>query len=117
MFRNALVFLLTVLMVSSVQGGQQVSPTVEKKVGQIAKGSHVVVTTNLKKPKTVTGRLGEVTAEGFTVDNIKLRFADVTSVTEKMHHKKISPGVWALALVGGAALLIVIIGGVIASRL
>jgi hypothetical protein len=116
MLKNALTVLLTALMVLPMQGGQQASPAIEKQVGQIAKGSTVVVTTKLKKMKTVTGRLGEVTAEGFEVDNVKLRFADVTSVTEKMHHKKTSSAVWVLAVIGGAVLVLVIIGAVVATR-
>jgi len=103
-------------MVLPVQGGQQASPAIEKQVGQIPKGSVVVVTTNLRKMKKVTGRLGEVTAEGFAVDNVKLRFADVTNINEKLQHKKTSPWVWVLAIVGVAALVIVIIGAVVATH-
>jgi hypothetical protein len=116
MFDSALAVLMTALLVLPMQGGQQASPAIEDQVRQIAKGSTVVVTTKLKKMKTVTGRLGEVTAEGFVVDNTKLRFADVTSVAEKMHHKKTSPAVWVLAIVGGAVLVLVIVGAVVASR-
>ena len=116
MLKNALAVLLAALMVLPIQGGQQASPAIEKQVGEIAKGSVVVVTTNLKKMKKVTGRLGEVTVEGFEVDNVKLRFADVTSIAEKTHHKKTGSGVWVLAAVGGALLVIVIIGAVIASK-
>jgi hypothetical protein len=116
MLKNTLAVLLASLIVLPIQGGQQASPAIEKQVGQIAKGSVVVVTTNLKKMKKVTGRLGEVTAEGFEVDSVKLRFADVTSIAEKLHHKKTSSGVWVLAAVGGALLVIVIIGAVIASK-
>lgn len=116
MFKNALAVLLAALLVLPAQGGQQTSPAIENQVGQIAKGSTVVVTTNLKKMKKVTGRLGEVTAEGFAVDNVKLRFADVTSVNEKLQHKKASPGLWVLAIAGGAVLVLVIIGAVVASK-
>jgi hypothetical protein len=114
--KNALIILLAASMVLPVQGGQQASPAIEKQVGQIPKGSVVVVTTNLRKMKKVRGRLGEVTAEGFAVDNVKLRFADVTSINEKLQHKKTSPWVWVLAIVGGAALVIVIIGAVVATH-
>ena len=116
MLHSALAVLLTALLVLPMQGGQQASPAIENQVAQISKGSVVVVTTKLKKMNKVTGRLGEVTADGFAVDNVQLRFADVTSVTEKMHHKKTSPVVWVLAIVGGAALVLVIIGAVIASK-
>ena len=74
--------------------------------------------------KKVTGRLGEVIAEGFEVqvtqgqkvDSVRLRFADVTSVAEKLQHKKTSPWVWVLAGVGGAVLVLVIVGAVIATH-
>jgi hypothetical protein len=79
---------------------------------------------NLKRMKKVTGRLDEVTAEGFEVqvtqgqkvDSVRLRFADVTSVAEKLQHRKTSPWVWVLAGVGGAVLVLVIVGAVIATH-
>ena len=123
MSNNPLAGLLAALMVLPIQGGQS-SQTIQKEVGQIAKGSTVEVKTKLKEMKTVTGRLGDVTAEGFEVqvaqgqnlDNVKLQFADVTSVAEKMRHKKTSSWVWVMAAVGGAALVLVIIGAVVASK-
>ncbi len=116
MFHSALAVLLTVLLAFPMQGGQQAPADIDKQVAQIAQGSMVVVTTNLKRMKKITGRLGEVTAEGFAVDGAKLRFADVTSVTEKLPHKKTSPVVWVLAVAGGAVLVLVIIGAVVAGR-
>ena len=123
MSKNALAILLAALMVLPLQGAQQTSPTVQKQVGQIAKGSNIEVKMKPKKMNKVTGRLGEVTAEGFEVqvaqgqkvDNIKLRFADVKSVAEKTQHKKSHPAVWVLAGVGAALLVVVIIGAVVAT--
>jgi hypothetical protein len=57
-FKNALAVLLTALLVLPVQGGQQTSPTIEKQVGQIARGSTLVVTTNMKKMKKGHGPAG-----------------------------------------------------------
>lgn len=116
MLKNAIAFLLTAVIALPAQGGQQTSGAIEKQVRQIATGSTVEVRTKLKSKKTVIGRLGEVTAEGFEVENIKLRFADVTSVAEKMRHRKTSPGVWVLAGVGGALLVLVIIGAAVAGK-
>src|ERR1039457_2099456 len=65
MSKNALAILLAALMVLPLQGAQQTSPTVQKQVGQIAKGSNIEVKMKPKKMNKVTGRLGEVTAEGF----------------------------------------------------
>jgi hypothetical protein len=124
MFKNAFALLLVALIGLPLQGDQQSSPTIQKQVEAIAKGSTVEVKTNLKRMKKVTGRLGEVTAEGFEVqvtqgqkvDSVRLRFADVTSVAEKLQHKKTSPWVWVLAGVGGAVLVLVIVGAVIATH-
>ena len=124
MFKNAFAVLLAALIVLPLQGDQQSSPTIQKQVEAIAKGSTVEVKTNLKRMKKVTGRLGEVSAEGFEVqvtqgqkvDSVRLRFADVTSVAEKLQHKKTSPWVWVLAGVGGAVLVLVIVGAVIATH-
>jgi hypothetical protein len=124
MFKNAFAVLLVALIGLPLQSDQQSSPTIQKQVEAIAKGSTVEVKTNLKRMKKVTGRLGEVTAEGFEVqvtqgqkvDSVRLRFADVTSVAEKLQHKKTSPWVWVLAGVGGVVLVLVIVGAVIATH-
>jgi hypothetical protein len=123
MFKNAFAVLLAALIVLPLQGDQS-SPTIQKQVEAIVKGSIVEVKTNLKRMKKVTGRLGDVIAEGFEVqvtqgqkvDSVRLRFADVTSVAEKLQHKKTSPWVWVLAGVGGAVLVLVIVGAVIATH-
>ena len=114
MFRNALAVLLAALMVLPLCG-QRTSPTVQEQVGKISKGSIIEVKTKLEKMKKVTGRLGEVTAEGFevqvaqgqNVDNVKLAFADVNSVAEK-RNKGTHPVVWVLAG-GGVFFLVAII--------
>jgi uncharacterized cupredoxin-like copper-binding protein len=105
MFRNALAILLTALMVLPLQA-QQTPPTVQEQVGQSAKGSIIEVKMKQRKMKKVTGRLGEVTAEGFevqvaqgqTVDNVTLRYADVKSVTEKPPNK--GTRTWVKVVVG-----------------
>ena len=91
MLRNTLAVFLAVLLVPPAHGYQQKSVTVQEQVGKIAKGAIVEVKTKLKDTKKVKGRLGDVTPEDFEVqvtqdqkvDNVKLRFADVTSVQEK----------------------------------
>ena len=91
MLRNTLAAFLAVLLVLPLHGYQQKSVTVQEQVGKIAKGAIVEVKTKLKDKNKVKGRLGDVTAEDFEVqvaqgqkiDNVKLRFADVTSVQEK----------------------------------
>jgi hypothetical protein len=122
MSKNWLAILLAALMAVPLHADQQPSPTVEKQVGQIAKGSRIEVKMKAGKMKKVTGRLGEVTAEGFEVqaaqgraDSIKLRFADVKSVAEKTPHKT-RPLVWVLVAVGAAVVVLVIVGAVIATH-
>lgn len=124
MLRNALAALMAVLIVLPLQGGPQTSPTVQEQVGQIAKGSIIEVKMKLKERKKVTGRLGEVTAEGFAVqvaqgqkvNDLKLRFEDVKSVKEKHGMSPLTKGlivagvaVGALALLGG--ILAATVGG------
>ena len=121
---NALAILLAALMALPLQGAQQTSQTVQEQVGLIAKGSNIEVKMKVKKMSKVTGRLGEVTAEGFEVqvaqrqkvDSVKVRFADVKSVAKKTQHKKTHPAVWVLVGVGAALLVLVIIGAVVATH-
>ena len=65
MFRSALAVLMVVPMVGPLRGNQQTSPTIQERVGRITKGSVIEVKTKLKTTEKVTGRLGEVNAEGF----------------------------------------------------
>jgi hypothetical protein len=124
MFKSPLAILLTALMALPFEGAQPTSPTVQEQVGQIAKGSNIEVKMKLKKMNQVTGRLGEVTAEGFEVqvpqgqkvDNVKLRFADVKSVAQKTQHKRTHPVVWVLVAAGAVFVVLVIIGAVVATR-
>ncbi|MBZ5594391.1 MAG: hypothetical protein LAP39_19290 [Acidobacteriia bacterium] len=117
MFRNELAILLAALMALPLQAGQQASPTVQEQVGRISKGSIIEVKTKLKKMKRVSGRLGEVTADGFEVqvaqgqkvDNVKLSFADVKSVAEKPQNKGTHPVVWVLAGVGIALTVLLVV--------
>jgi len=118
MFRNALAIVLAALMVLPSQGAQKTTPTVQEQIGRIAKGSVVEVKTKLKEMKKVTGRLGEVTTEGFEVqvargermDNVRLRFADVRSVAEKTPRKGTHPAVWVV-LGGAVAFLVLLVLG------
>ena len=92
MFRATLAVMLCALLAVSAQNAQQTrSPTAQEQVGKISTGSIVEVKTKLKNMKTVRGRLGAVTADGFEiqttkgqkVDTVKLSFADVKSVAVK----------------------------------
>jgi hypothetical protein len=88
--------MLCALLVLPAQSAQQTSsPTVQEQVGKISTGSIVEAKTKLKNMKTVRGRLGAVTADGFEiqtangqkVDTVKLSFADVKSVAAKPQSK------------------------------
>ncbi|MBZ5594394.1 MAG: hypothetical protein LAP39_19305 [Acidobacteriia bacterium] len=117
MFRNGLAILLAVLMVLPLQAGQRASPTVQEQVGQIAKGSIIGVKTKLKAMKKITGRLGEVTAEGFEVqvargqkvDNVKLRFAEVKSVKIVGKESRAERAVVYAILAGVATVVVVLV--------
>jgi hypothetical protein len=119
MFKNALIVALAALMVAPLQGGRQTSATVQDEVVKLTKGSMIEV--KLKSRKKVNGRLGEVSADGFEVQekagNVNLRFASVDWVAAKKPVKGNNKAVWIVVGVGvGVVVVLTILGAVVALR-
>ncbi len=116
--------ILAVLMAVLLGGGSnitvaaQTTPSLQEQVAQIPSGS--IVKAKLKSKETVQGRLGEVTAAGFTVqvttgnqiENRQIAFDETKSV-KQMGKSKTGLGV-ALGIIGGVALAFGIIAAALA---
>lgn len=119
--RQIMVVLLAVLLGggSNITVAAQDKLTLQEQVAQIPGGA--IIKAKLKSKETVQGRLGEVTATGYTVqvttgnqvENRQVTFDETKSV-KQMGKSRTGLGV-ALGIVGGVALAFGIIAAVFAA--
>ena len=115
--RSVLSVLLCLLLTVPLRSAQEKQPTLQETIGAIATGSIIEAKTRIKEMKTVRGRLGAVTSEGFSVqvakgasvDTVTLKYEDVKKVSLKSETGKRHTALWILAGVGiGVGVLIAV---------